>query len=180
MLLNGDRHISMFQLCHKSHESFCEFKTCFIGCTPWPACLCKYRSAKQMVAPQWRFSHTTVSMVYREWSVKRKFPVSGGSLGENAEKNIQLLQPRYAEEHFWTHNTSDLDGLQLQKTTKKNANAFSWWWFNYLGGILVARFEPSAPLKQCMCYSLPEYCCWLCPSVHEHSVPIFWWLNPTG
>jgi len=24
----------------------------------------------------------------------------------------------------------------------------------------------------------PAYCCWPCPSLYDHSVPIFWWLLP--
>ncbi len=30
------------------------------------------------------FSHTTISRVYREWSGKRKYPVSGSCVDENA------------------------------------------------------------------------------------------------
>jgi len=30
------------------------------------------------------FSHTTISRVYREWSKKRKYPVSGHSVVKNA------------------------------------------------------------------------------------------------
>ncbi len=30
------------------------------------------------------------------------------------------------------------------------------------------------------CHSLPEYCCWSCPSLYDYSVPIFWWLLPAG
>ncbi len=29
-------------------------------------------------------------------------------------------------------------------------------------------------------HSLPEYCCWPCPSLYDYSVPIFWWLLPAG
>ncbi len=41
-----------------------------------------------------------------------------GRLG-NSNSNNHSLQPRYAEYHLWTHNTSnpEADGLQLQKTT---------------------------------------------------------------
>ncbi len=29
-------------------------------------------------------------------------------------------------------------------------------------------------------HSLPENCCWPCPSLYDYSVPIFWWLLPAG
>ncbi len=29
-------------------------------------------------------------------------------------------------------------------------------------------------------HSLPEYCCWPCPSLYDYSIPIFWWLLPAG
>ncbi len=37
----------------------------------------------------------------------------------NSKSNSHSLQPRYAEHHLWTHNTSnsEADGLQQQKTT---------------------------------------------------------------
>ncbi len=81
------------------------------------------------------FSRTTTSRVYREWSEKEKISserqlygwkclvdVRGqrkmGKLGNN-DSNNHSLQPRYAEYHLWTHNTSnpEADGLQLQNTT---------------------------------------------------------------
>ncbi len=54
-------------------------------------------------------------------------------------------------------------------------NGSGWWWCNGVGDIFLAHFGPLstnwASLKQ---HSLPEYCCWPCPSLYDYSVPIFW------
>ncbi len=43
-----------------------------------------------------------------------------------------------------------------------------------MGDIFLAHFEPLStnwsPFKR---HSLPEYCCWPCPSLYDYSVPIF-------
>ncbi len=56
-----------------------------------------------------------------------------------------------------------------------------WWWCNGVGDIFLTHFGPLitnwASLKH---HSLPEYCCWPCPSLYDYSVPIFWWLLPAG
>ncbi len=84
----------------------------------------------------WDF-HAQPSLGFTE--KKRKYPVSGSCVDENAllmsevrgewadwletignsNSNNHSLQPRYAEYHLWTHNTSnpEADGLQQQKTT---------------------------------------------------------------
>ncbi len=45
-----------------------------------------------------------------------------------------------------------------------------WWWCNVVGDIFLTHFGPLsinwAPFK-----SLPEYCCWPCPSLYDYSVP---------
>ncbi len=50
-----------------------------------------------------------------------------------------------------------------------------WWWCNGTGDIFLAHFGPLstnwAAFKR---HSLPEYCCWPCPSLYDYSVPIFW------
>ncbi len=85
------------------------------------------------------FSRTTISSDLQRMVIK--FPVSGSCGDENAllmsEDQRRMgrlvkddrkatvtqittqLQPRYAEYHLWTHNTSnpEADGLQQQKTT---------------------------------------------------------------
>ncbi len=55
------------------------------------------------------------------------------------------------------------------------------------GGVIVwgifclAHFGPlSTNWASFKCHSLPEYCCWPCPSLYDYSVPIFWWLLPAG
>lgn len=65
-----------------------------------------------------------------EWqfSTRRKcqMPEKNGQIGwrwykGNSNSNNHLFQPRYAEDHLWIHNTSNLeaDGLQQQKTTPR-------------------------------------------------------------
>ncbi len=48
----------------------------------------------------------------------------------------------------------------------------SWWWCNDVGDIFLAHFGSLstnwAPFKR---HSLPEYCCWPCPSLYDYSVP---------
>ncbi len=86
------------------------------------------------------FSRTTISRVYRElseWSEKVKISSKRELCGRkclvdvrgewadwlemigNSNSNNHSLQPKYAEYHLWTHNTSnpEADGLQQQKTT---------------------------------------------------------------
>ncbi len=53
------------------------------------------------------------------------------------------------------------------------------------GGVMVwgifflAHFGPlSTNWALFKCHSLPEYCCWPCPSLYDYSVPIFWWMLP--
>ncbi len=55
------------------------------------------------------------------------------------------------------------------------------------GGIMVwgifflAHFGPlSTNWASFKRHSLPEYCCWPCPSLYDYSVHIFWWLIPEG
>ncbi len=85
---------------------------------------------------------TTISSVYREWYEKEKISSERQLCGRkrfvdvrgqrkmdrlfrndrkkgNINSNNYSLQPRYAEYHLWTHNTSnpEADGLQQQKTT---------------------------------------------------------------
>ncbi len=57
----------------------------------------------------------------------------------------------------------------------------SGWWCNGVGGIFLAHFGPlSTNWVSYKRHSLPEYCCWPCPSLYDYSVPIFWWLLPAG
>lgn len=49
-----------------------------------------------------------------------------------------------------------------------------------LCNILFAHFEPlSTNFTSLKCHCLPEYCCWPCRSLYDHSAPI-WWLLPAG
>ncbi len=57
-------------------------------------------------------------------------------------------------------------------------------WFRLVvvwGIFFLAHFGPlGANWALFKCHSLPEYCYWLCPSLYDYSVPIFWWLLTAG
>ncbi len=47
-----------------------------------------------------------------------------------------------------------------------------WWWCNGVGDILLAHFGSlSTNWASFKHHSLPEYCCWPCPSLYDYSVP---------
>ncbi len=47
-----------------------------------------------------------------------------------------------------------------------------WWWCNGVGDIFLAHFGSlSTNWASFKCHSLPEYCCWPCPSLYDYSVP---------
>ncbi len=49
-----------------------------------------------------------------------------------------------------------------------------WWWCNDVGDIFLAHFGPfSTNCISFKLHSLPEYCCWPCPSLYDYSVFIF-------
>ncbi len=52
------------------------------------------------------------------------------------------------------------------------------------GGVMVRGIFYFGPLSTNWAsfkpHSLPEYCCWPCPSLYDYSVPIFWWILPEG
>jgi len=55
-------------------------------------------------------------------------------------------------------------------------NGSGWcWWCNGVGDIFLAHFGVfSTNWASFKHHSLPEYCCWPCPSLYDYSVPIFW------
>ncbi len=54
-------------------------------------------------------------------------------------------------------------------------NDSGWWWCNGVGDIFLAHFKPlSTNWASFKLHSLPEYCCWPCPSLYDYSVSIFW------
>ncbi len=55
-------------------------------------------------------------------------------------------------------------------------NGSGWcWWCNGVGDIFLAHFGPfSTNWALFKRHSLPEHCCWPCPSLYDYSVPIFW------
>ncbi len=52
-------------------------------------------------------------------------------------------------------------------------NGSGWcWWCNGVGDIFLAHFGPfSTNWASFKHHSLPEYCCWPCPSLYDYSVP---------
>ncbi len=47
-----------------------------------------------------------------------------------------------------------------------------WWWCNGVGDIFLAHFGSlSTNWASFKHHSLPEYCCWPCPSLYDYSVP---------
>ncbi len=47
-----------------------------------------------------------------------------------------------------------------------------WWWCNGVGDIFLAHFGLiSTNWASFKHHSLPEYCCWPCPSLYDYSVP---------
>jgi len=54
-------------------------------------------------------------------------------------------------------------------------NGSGWWWCNCVGDIFLAHFgHLSTNWASFKHHSLPEYCCWPCPSLYDYSIPIFW------
>ncbi len=54
-------------------------------------------------------------------------------------------------------------------------NGPGWWWCNAVGDIFLVHFGPfSTNWASFKHHSLPEYCCWPCPSLYDYSVPIFY------
>ncbi len=50
-----------------------------------------------------------------------------------------------------------------------------------VGDIFLAHFGPlSTNWASFKHHSIPDYCCWPCPSLYDYSVPIFLWLLPAG
>ncbi len=67
-------------------------------------------------------------------------------------------------------------GVKSMRSILPCLNGSGWWWrCNGVGDIFLAHFgllsTNWASFKR---HSLPEYCCWPCPSLYDYSVPIFW------
>ncbi len=74
--------------------------------------------------------------------------------------------------------TADLLGLRTwtHGSILPCLNGSGWcWWCNGVWDIFLAHFGPlSTNWALFKRHSLPEYCCWPCPSLYDYSVPIFW------
>ncbi len=75
---------------------------------------------------------------------------------------------------IWHKEHESMDPSCLVSTVQAGVGGVMVW------GILLAHFGAlSTNWTLFKCHSLPEYCCWLCPSLWLHCT-IFWWLIPAG
>ncbi len=80
--------------------------------------------------------------------------------------NIQMVGLR-----IWRKEHESMDPSCLVSTVQ------GWWWWcsNGMGNIFFIHFGPLITNWGIATHhSLPEYCCWPCPSLYDYSVPIFW------
>ncbi len=155
-----------------------------------------------------RFSSTTISSVYREWSEKEKISSErqlcarkclldvrgqrrmGRLVRDDRKATVTQITTRYNQDIQNTISerttcwTLKADGLQQQKTTPgawKHGSILPCLNGSGVGFIFLAHFGPlSTNWASFKHHSLPDYCCWPCPSLYDYSVPIFWWLLPAG
>ncbi len=87
-----------------------------------------------------------------------------------------LLRHSDGKVRIWCKEHESMDPSCLVSTVQAGGGGVMVW-----GGYFLAHFGPLSTnwvsFKQ---HSLPEYCCWPCPSLYDYSVPIFWWLLPAG
>ncbi len=87
-----------------------------------------------------------------------------------------LLRHSDVRVRIWHKEHESLDPSCLVSTVQAAGGGIMVW------GIFSSRnFWPlTTKWSSFKCHSLPEYCCWPCPSLYDYSVPIFWWLFPAG
>ncbi len=120
----------------------------------------------------------------------------------SAKNRKQRLQFAQTHQHWTIEDCKTLPGLmsldfccdiQMVRSEFGVKNIKAWirptclngsgccWWCNGVGYIFMAHFGPfSTNWASFKRHSLPEYCCWPCPSLYDYSVPIFLWLLPAG
>ncbi len=81
-----------------------------------------------------------------------------------------LLQHSDSRVRIWRKEHESMDPSCLVSTVQAGGGDVMVWGiysWHTLGPLCTnwASFKP---------YSLPEYCCWSCPSLYDYSVPIFW------
>ncbi len=85
----------------------------------------------------------------------------------------------WSDESWFLLQYSDVGSEFVIKNMKAwilpGLNGSGWWWCNGVGDIFLAHFGSlSINWASFKHHSLPEYCCWPCPSLYYYSVPIFW------
>ncbi len=84
-----------------------------------------------------------------------------------------LLRHSDGRVRIWCKEHESMDPSCLVSTVKAGGDG--------VGDIFLAHFGPlSTNWALFKRHSLPEYCCWPCPSLYDYSVPIFWCLLPAG
>ncbi len=72
---------------------------------------------------------------------------------------------------IWCKEHESMDPSCLVSMVQAGGDGVMVW-----GDIFLAHFGPlSTNWASFKRHSLPEYCCWPCPSLYDYSVPIFWW-----
>ncbi len=144
------------------------------------------------------FSHTTISRVNREWSEKEKISYSSRRphrvpllSAKNRKRRLQFAQVQqnwtiedwknvvWSDESWfllwhsdgrvriWRKEHESMDSSCLVLTVQAAGGGLMVWGIIFSWHILGSL----VPIKR---HSLPEYCCWPCPSLYDYSVPIFW------
>ncbi len=87
-----------------------------------------------------------------------------------------LLRHSDGRVRIWRKEHKNMDPSCLVSTVQAAGGGVMVW-----GDISLAHFGPlSNNWSLFKRHSLPEYCCWPCPSLYDYSVPIFWWLLLAG
>ncbi len=131
------------------------------------------------------FSHTTISSVYREWSEKEKISSERQLCGWKCLVDVrgQRRMDRLVRDDRNTTvtqiTTRQMVGSEFGVKNMKawilpclSGSGCCWWWCNGVGDIFLAHFGSlSTNWTSFKHHSLPEYCCWPCPSLYDYSVP---------
>ncbi len=84
-----------------------------------------------------------------------------------------LLRHSDGRVRIWCKEHESMDPSCLVSMVQAGGGVMVW------GIFFLAHFGPlSTNWALFKRHSLPEYCCWPCPSLYDYSVIIFWWLLP--
>ncbi len=107
------------------------------------------------------------AQAHQNWTIEdwKNFAVS--------DESRFLLQHSDGKVRIWRKEHESMDPSWLVSTVQGGGVM--------VGDIFLAHFGPlSTNWVSFKRHSLPEYCCWPCPSLYDYSVPIFWLLLPAG